>query len=94
MSKRLYVGNLSYNTTNESLKAAFEQIGAVEEASIVMDRMTGRSRGFGFVVMGDDDASKAIEQLHNKDLDGRALIVNEARPKAERAPRSGGGNRY
>lgn len=93
MSKRLYVGNLSYNTTDAGLKDAFAQVGPVEEATIVMDRMTGRSRGFGFVVVNDEDAAKAIEAWHNKELDGRSLIVNEARPPAERPPR-GGGNRY
>lgn len=91
MAKKLYVGSLSYSTTDSSLKDFFSQAGAVESASVVMDKMTGRSRGFGFVEMSDDDAGKAIEMLNGKDLDGRKIIVNEARPMGDRPPRRDGG---
>jgi len=92
MAKKLYIGSLSYSTTNDSLKAAFEQVGAVSSASVIMDKMTGRSRGFGFVEMpNDDEAMKSIEFWNGKELDGRALVVNEARPMAERPPRREGG---
>ena len=87
----IYVGNLSYNTTDSSLKAAFEAFGEVTSAQVVMDRETARSRGFGFVVMpSDEEARAAMEALNGSDLDGRALNVNEARPRTER--RSGGGS--
>jgi len=89
MSKRLYCGNLSYNTTAEGLRAAFEAFGEVEDVAVITDRETGRSRGFGFVTMADDnDAMAAIEQLDGSDLDGRRLRVNEAQP------RSSGGSGY
>ncbi len=91
MAKKLYVGNLSYGTTSDSLKAAFEKAGAVVSATVLMDKMTGRSRGFGFVEMEDADAEKAIQMLNGADLDGRNLTVNEARPMAERPPRREGG---
>lgn len=85
--KKIYVGNLSYNTTDADLKAFFASFGQVASATVVMDRETGRSRGFGFVEMADDSAANAaIEGTNNKQLDGRALNVNEARP---REPRSG-----
>lgn len=88
MGKKLYVGGLSYGTSEEALKAAFEQAGAVETASIIIDRMSGRSKGFGFVEMSnDDEAQAAIEMWHGKELDGRTLTVNEARPMKERPPR-------
>ncbi|MFA6158943.1 MAG: RNA-binding protein [Candidatus Paceibacterota bacterium] len=87
MAKKLYVGNLSYGTTSESLKAGFEQAGAVIKADVLTDKMTGRSRGFGFVEMEDADADKAIAMFDGKDFEGRALKVNEARPMEERAPR-------
>ncbi len=88
MAKRLYVGNLSYNTTNDTLKDAFSQAGAVESATVIIDKMSGRSKGFGFVEMvNDEDALKAIEMFNGKDLDGRNLTVNEARPMEARAPR-------
>ncbi|MBI5147882.1 MAG: RNA-binding protein [Parcubacteria group bacterium] len=91
MAKKLYVGNLSYNTNDAQLKDFFSAAGAVETATVIIDKMTGRSRGFGFVEMpNDDEADKAIETLNGKDLDGRAIVVNEARPMGERAPRSGG----
>ena len=88
MAKRLYIGNLSYSTTDDSLKAAFEQVGAVASAKVMVDKMTGRSRGFGFVEMAEDsDAEKAIGMWNGKELDGRALVVNEARPMEARPPR-------
>lgn len=90
MAKKLYVGNLSYTTTSESLRDAFSKAGAVVSANVIADKMTGRSRGFGFVEMEDADAGKAIEMLNGKDLEGRQLTVNEARPMEARAPRSGG----
>ena len=96
MAKKLYIGNLSYSTTNESLQAAFEQAGSVSSANVIMDKMTGRSRGFGFVEMAEDaDAEKAIAMWNGKELDGRALVVNEARPMEERPPRQdNGGSRW
>ena len=85
---RLYVGNLAFSTTNDELKAAFEQFGAVESATVIMDRETGRSKGFGFVDMGNDEQAKAaIEGLDGKPLGGRNIRVNEARPREERPPR-------
>lgn len=90
MAKKLYVGNLSYSTTSDSLRDAFSKAGAVVSANVIMDKMSGRSRGFGFVEMEDADAAKAIEAWNGKELDGRALTVNEARPMEARAPRQGG----
>lgn len=87
MAKKLFVGNLSYKTTDDSLRSAFEQAGAVISASVIMDKMTGKSRGFGFVEMEDADADAAVNSLNGKELDGRPLTVNEARPMA---PRTGG----
>src|SRR6185369_1753134 len=90
MSKRLYVGNLAFHSTEDSVRGAFQRAG-VEPLSVqvMTDRMTGQSRGFGFVdVAGDQEAQAAVEALHGKDLDGRALTVNEAR---ERTPGGGGG---
>lgn len=88
MGNRLYVGNLSYSTTNDSLKALFEQAGAVTSAQVISDRETQRSKGFGFVEMGsDEDAQKAISMFNGQDLDGRNLTVNEARPMTERPAR-------
>jgi cold-inducible RNA-binding protein len=81
----IYVGNLSYGSTEESLRSLFEPYGEVEAVNIIMDRNTGRSRGFGFVEMSNDEEAKAaIAELDNKDFDGRQLRVNEARPKPER----------
>ena len=92
MAKKLYVGSLSYGTDDASLKSHFAQAGNLESATVVMDKMTGRSRGFGFVEMAtDEEADKAIETLNGKELDGRALVVNEARPMTERPPRREGG---
>ena len=88
MAKKLYVGNLSYGTTSESLKAGFEKAGSVVEASVLMDKMTGRSRGFGFVTMEDNDAMNAISMFDGKDFEGRAIKVNEARPMEERPRRT------
>jgi RNA recognition motif-containing protein len=82
MGKKLYVGNLPYSVTNTELQQAFAQHGAVQSAEVIMDRETGRSKGFGFVEMGSDqDAQKAIEALHGQNMAGRILTVNEARPK-------------
>ena len=92
MAKRLYVGNLSFDTTNDGLTQAFSQAGTVNSATVMIDKMTGRSRGFGFVEMAEDDAAaKAIEMWNGKDLDGRQLTVNEARPMTDRPARRPGG---
>jgi RNA recognition motif-containing protein len=88
MAKKLYVGGLSYNTTEAGLKEAFSKAGMVESVSILIDKMTGKSRSFGFVTMpNDDEAMKAIDMFHGQDLDGRTLTVNEARPMAPREDR-------
>ncbi len=93
MSTKLYVGNLSFNTSNEDLQELFASAGTVESANIVEDRDTGRSRGFGFVEMSSAaEVKTAIEQLNGKEVDGRSLTVNEARPREERSG-GGGGNR-
>ncbi len=90
MSTKLYVGNLSFRVANEDLQEHFAKAGAVETAKVVEDRDTGRSRGFGFVEMANaEDAAAAIEQFNGQDLDGRNLVVNEARPREE----GGGGGR-
>jgi RNA recognition motif-containing protein len=89
MAKKLYVGGLPYSTTEDELRDAFAQCGSVASATIIMDRMSGRSKGFGFVEMSaDEDAQKAIDQWNGKDFGGRTLTVNEARPME---PRTGGG---
>ncbi|MCA1620871.1 MAG: RNA-binding protein [Acidobacteria bacterium] len=89
MSTRLYVGNLNFRTTGDELREIFSQAGEVESASVVEDRDTGRSRGFGFVEMATaEGAAAAIEQFNGKEIGGRALTVNEARPRVERG---GGG---
>ena len=94
MAKKLYVGGLSYGTTEDGLREAFAQAGAVDSAAIIMDKFSGRSKGFGFVEMSsDDDAAKAIAMWDGKELDGRTLKVSEARPMEARPPRSGGFNR-
>src|SRR3989338_3242784 len=88
MSKKLYVGNLSYQTTEDDLKNHFGQHGAVVSARIISDKFSGRSRGFGFVEMeNDEEALKAIEATNGKDMGGRSLVVNEARPEAPRGER-------
>ena len=93
MATRLFVGNISHSATENDLEDHFGTAGKVLSVSIIQDRNTGRSRGFGFVEMASqEDAQKAIESFHNKDFQGRALTVNEARPKEERPfQRSGGG---
>ena len=92
MAKKLYVGGLSYNTTEATLRDTFAAAGTVETATIIMDKMTNRSKGFGFVEMStEEEAQKAIEMFNGKELDGRNLTVNEAKPMEPRAPRTGGG---
>jgi RNA recognition motif-containing protein len=89
---KLYVGNLSFQTSSEDLQQLFSQAGTVESASVVEDRDTGRSRGFGFVEMASkEEGEKAIEQFNGTDLGGRNLTVNEARPREDRGGRGGGG---
>ena len=91
MAKKLYVGNLPYTTTGDDLKGLFAAAGAVSTATVIIDKMSGRSKGFGFVEFdNDDEAQKAIDMFNGKDMGGRPLTVNEARPMTERAPRSGG----
>jgi cold-inducible RNA-binding protein len=84
MSKKLYVGNLSFQTTESDITNAFAQCGAVESVSIITDRDSGRSKGFGFVVMEEEGADKAIATLNGSQLDGRTLTVNEAKPMVKR----------
>jgi len=92
MSTKLFVGNLSFKTTENDLQDAFAACGTVVETNIMMDRMTGRPRGFAFVTMSSpEEAEKAIEALHGKEFDGRALTVNVARPREDRPPGGGGG---
>ncbi len=92
MAKTLYVGNLNFRTDEEGLRAAFSEYGTVTDARIVMDRDTGRSRGFGFVEMEDDAAAEsAIESMNGADLDGRPLRVNEAQPRGDNRRGGGGG---
>jgi RNA recognition motif-containing protein len=91
MATKLFVGNIPYTATDESLRAKFEAVGNVTSASVITDRETGRSRGFGFVEMSDDDAQKAISELNGTDLDGRAIVVSEARPSEDRRGGGGGG---
>ena len=104
MATKLFIGSLAWATNDDSLKDFFAQAGTVVSASVIMDRETNRSKGFGFVEMSSDEEAKAaVEQLNGKELDGRPIVVNEARPREER-PRGdsgggyggggGGGNRY
>ena len=94
MAKKLYVGGLPYQTTEDELREAFAQAGAVESATIITDRISGRSKGFGFVEMAtDEEAEKAIELWNGKDFGGRSIIVNEARPFEKRPRRTGGFDR-
>ncbi len=92
--KNIFVGNLSFNTSEEELRQIFEPFGQVDRVSILTDRETGRSRGFGFVEMGNsEEGDKAIAGLNGSQFGGRAINVNEARPKAEKAGGGGGGGR-
>ena len=92
MGRKLYVGNLSYNTSDSDLQTMFGEFGTVQSAQVIMDRDTGRSKGFGFVEMGSDqEAQAAIAGLNGKQVDGRALTVNEARPKEGGGGGRGGG---
>lgn len=94
MATKLFIGSLAWATNDDSLKDLFSTVGTVVSASVIMDRETNRSKGFGFVEMSSDEEAKAaVEQLNGKDLDGRAIVVNEARPREER-PRGGGGGGY
>ena len=101
MAKKLYVGGLSYDTVENTLKEKFAEAGAVESATIIMDRMSGRSKGFGFVEMSTrEEANKAIKELNGKTVRNRAIVVNEARPRSPqggfggRRPRGGGRERF
>lgn len=92
MGKKLYVGGLSYDTAEETLRQTFAQAGTVETVKVIVDRDTGRSKGFGFVEMAtNEEAAKAIELFNGKELDGRSLTVNEAKPMEPRSSRPGGG---
>lgn len=98
MATNLFVGSLAYSVTDDELNDFFKSVGNVKSAKVIMDRDTNRSKGFGFVEMeSDDEAAEAIKQLDGKELNGRAISVNEARPREERPRRDfngGGGNRY
>jgi cold-inducible RNA-binding protein len=95
---KLYIGNMPFSMGEEELRSLFSQHGDVTSANVIVDRGTGRSRGFGFVEMEDDDARKAMSALNEHEVDGRKLIVNEAKPRRDRDSRGGGGgghrNRY
>lgn len=94
---KLYIGNLAFRTTSEDLAAAFRRFGEVQSAQVLTDRETGRSRGFGFVELADEDARRAIDEMDGVDLDGRQIVVNESRPMQARPPRQdrgGGGGNY
>src|SRR5437868_13540707 len=92
MGKKLYVGNLTYGVTDSTLEKMFQPFGTVQSAQVIMDRDTGRSKGFGFVEMGSDqEAQAAIQAMSGKEVDGRALTVNEAKPREDRG--GGGGGR-
>ena len=94
MGSKLYVGNLSYNSTSSDLEQLFGQHGTVQSAEVIQDRDTGRSKGFGFVQMGSDqEAQAAISALNGQEVDGRALTVNEAKPREDRGGGGGGGGR-
>ncbi|SHE70967.1 RNA recognition motif. (a.k.a. RRM, RBD, or RNP domain) [Lampropedia hyalina DSM 16112] len=95
MQQKLYVGNLPYSVRSEDLQAHFASYGAVQSAIVLEDQYTGRSKGFGFVEMGSSaEAEAAIQGMNGKELDGRAITVNEARPQEKRAPSGYGKNRY
>jgi cold-inducible RNA-binding protein len=92
MGTKLYVGNLSFNTTENELQELFSQSGTVQEVSLMQDKFTGKSRGFAFITMGsDEDAQNAISKLNGQTVEGRPLTVNEARPREPRPPGGGGG---
>jgi len=94
MAAKLFVGSLSFNTDNDQLKQLFEAFGTVESATVIIDRDTNRSKGFGFVEMStDQEAQAAIDGLNGKEVDGRTIVVNIARPKEDR-PSGGGGSRF
>jgi RNA recognition motif-containing protein len=91
---RLFVGNLSYQTMENDLQDYFSQVGVVTAVNLMLDKVTGKSRGFAFIEFATaEEANKAVEELHNKEFQGRALTVNVARPREERAPRYGGDRR-
>jgi cold-inducible RNA-binding protein len=95
MGTKLYVGNLSFNTTENELQELFAQAGTVQEVTLMQDKFTGKSRGFAFVTMGsDEEAQNAISKLNGQTVEGRALTVNEARPREPRPPGGGGGRGY
>jgi len=95
MAKKLYVGNLSYGTTQQALQDLFSEAGTVASATIIIDRMSGRSKGFGFVEMStEEEAQKAIDMFNGKEVEGRKLTVNEAKPMEPRGDRSGGDRRW
>ena len=91
MPKKMFVGNLSFQTTESDVRDAFEKFGNVESVAIINDRDTGRSKGFGFVEMSEEDANKAIAAMNGTELNGRALTVNEAKPMVRRDSGGGGG---
>jgi cold-inducible RNA-binding protein len=92
MGTKLYVGNLSFNTTENELQELFSQAGAVQEVTLMQDKFTGKSRGFAFVTMGSEqDAQNAVAKINGQTIEGRTLTVNEARPREPRAPGGGGG---
>jgi len=92
--KRIYVGNLPWSADEATLRDLFAAVGEVHSSAVISDRETGRSRGFGFIEMDDSDADKAISQLNGRELDGRALRINEARERNERGGGGGGGGRW
>jgi len=95
MGTKLYVGNLSFNTTENELQELFAQAGTVQEVTLMQDKFTGKSRGFAFVTMSsDEDAQNAISKFNGQTVEGRALTVNEARPREPRPPGGGGGRGY
>ena len=95
MGTKLYVGNLSFNTTENELQELFSQAGAVQEVTLMQDKFTGKSRGFAFITMGsDEDAQNAISKFNGQTIEGRPLTVNEARPREARPPGGGGGRGY
>ncbi len=95
MAKKLYVGNLSYGTTQQALQDLFAEAGTVASATVIIDRMSGRSKGFGFVEMStEEEAQKAIEMFNGKEVEGRKLTVNEAKPMEPRGDRNGGDRRW